>query len=537
MTVTSAKLQSDADWQALQKVLEGSQSIQAVEGVLRRARELGAISVIVEEDYLDRDFSAEFSAFYSGVFKRFPKLCRRFHFFAADVDQILNDPSPDNVLSGLTSLSNSGSYLGYIVARPVPHAPMGRVVLSQPGSPPDVKSDLLVRSNFVAHLLGAALKVTGTPFTQQDRRVGACAQAAIWMAARHFFSKHSGSPWVSTIDITEAASKPTDHMLSLVLPAGSGGLTVEHMVRALRAIGREPLLYHGRLDPATKQIVWPATIRPLAVIDRYVDSGIPVIVGLAPWAGQDELHAVVALGHTLRKLAPTDTLSAEPTRADFVRALLINDDQRGCYLRFPVTAGDPLAETPYDASHIVYLIVALPGKVFTPAESAEKLSWDLVRRYQHEWPTLRTNYSQLIGKSVTQADEFLTRLQANEVVARTYLTYGWRYKQRLIRNVCSSVLKNAVLKQDFSRFVWVTEFGTRDSFNHLDETQVTIFGHTVVDATSSRFWEGRCIFHAPGFVWRWYHNPAAPFDDYINSIEPIPDERPYGMKIRGSHPI
>jgi len=54
MTVTSAKLQSDADWQALQKVLEGSQSIQAVEGVLRRARELGAISVIVEEDYLGR---------------------------------------------------------------------------------------------------------------------------------------------------------------------------------------------------------------------------------------------------------------------------------------------------------------------------------------------------------------------------------------------------------------------------------------------------------------------------------------------------
>jgi hypothetical protein len=410
MTVTSAKLENDSDWQSLKTTLCGGRTIPAVDNILKRARELGAVFVIVENDYLDRDFSAEFAAFYSGVFKRFPKLCRRFHFFSEDITQLLDEPDPQKIAEGLTNSSNEGKYVGYVVARPVRHAPLGRVVLSQPNSAPDIKSDLLIRSTFSAHLLGSVLKVTGTAFTQQDRRVGACAQAAIWMAARHLFSKHNGSPWVSTIDITEAASKPTDHMLSLVLPSGSGGLTVEHMVRALREIGRQPLLYHGVYDATNNRTTWPTTINPNAVIDRYVDSGVPVIVGLTPWAGQNEFHAIVAVGHTLRKLAPSDSLSHEPTRADFVRCLLVNDDQLGCYLRMPLIAGDALSETPYDANNIVYIIVPLPEKVYTPAESAEKLSWDLLRIYQAEWPKLEANYGTQLGSSVASANSFLARL-------------------------------------------------------------------------------------------------------------------------------
>ena len=361
-------------------------------------------------------------------------------------------------------------------------------------------------------------------------------QAAIWMAARHFYSKHRGSLWVSTVDITEAASKPTDHMLSLALPAGSGGLTVEHMVRALRAIGREPLLYHGSYDAKNGQITWPTSIAPTAVIDRYVDSGIPVIVGLAPWAGQSELHAVVAVGHALHELNPGKSLPNDPTRSEWVRFLVVNDDQRGTSLRLPVASSDPLSETPYDVSHIVYIIVPLPGKVFTPAEAAEKIGWDMIRRYQAEWPILKTTYATQMAGATNAGDQFTDQIAQNQVVARTYLTYGWRYKQRMVRNTCSDTLKNAVFQHDFPRFVWVTEFGTRASLNHLDETQIRIFAHSVVDATSSRFWEGRCIFHAPGFVWRWYHDLNNPFADYVNSITPIATEMPYGMKIRGSYP-
>jgi hypothetical protein len=199
-------------------------------------------------------------------------------------------------------------------------------------------------------------------------------------------------------------------------------------------------------------------------------------------------------------------------------------------------SGDALSETPYNANHIIYIIVPLPGKVFTPAEAAEKLAWDLVRRYQSEWPNLKASYAAQMSGASSAGDQFIDQLVQNQVIARTYLTYGWRYKQRLVRNTCSDTVKDAVFRQDFPRFVWVTEFGTRSSFNHLDESQVQIFAHSVVDGTSSRFWEGRCIFHAPGFIWRWYHDLSNPFADYVNSITAVPTETPYGMKIRGSYP-
>jgi hypothetical protein len=536
MSITSADLKTDQDWLTLRAALEPQGvSISSVRGVLDRARELGAISVIVEEDYLDRDFSAEFAAFYSRVFKRFSKICRRFHFFSDEVAPILNDPDPQKVAEGLACLSKSGKYLGYAVARPVQHAPLGRVVLVAPPSPPDMKSDLLVRSEFPAHILGATLRVVGTPFTQQDSRIGACAQAAIWMAARHFQARHRGSVWASTVDITDAASKPTDHLLSLSLPAGSRGLTVEHMVRGLRSLGREPLLYHGKYDPQSGTTTWPTTIRPTAVIDRYVDSGIPVIVGLSPWtSSQDDFHAVLAVGHTIEKLDPAKPLPPRPTRADYARFILVNDDQRGLNLRMPVVAGDALGQTPFDQSKIVYLIVPLPGKVYTPAESAEAVAWDLLRSYLANLAGLKTAYQGRLGGSEAVADEFALRIQANDVVARTYLTYGWRYKERLVRNSCAAQVKDGVFKQCLPRFVWVTEFGTRDSFDTLDEAAVRIFSHVVVDATSNMLWEGRCVFHAPGFLWRWYPDPNAPYGDLVNAVIPIPDDVAYGMKIRGT---
>ena len=154
-----------------------------------------------------------------------------------------------------------------------------------------------------------------------------------------------------------------------------------------------------------------------------------------------------------------------------------------------LSARDALSETPYNQSNIsVYLIVPLPGKVFTPAESAEAVAWDLLTKYRTELPDLKAAHAKQLGMSEAAADEFVARINANEVVARTYLTYGWRYKESLVGNNCSVETKNAVFKQSMPRFVWVTEFGTRDSLNTLDESAVRIFSHAVIDATSNMLW-------------------------------------------------
>jgi hypothetical protein len=102
----SADLKTDNDWIALRETLEPQgMTIGGVRGILDRTRELGAISVVVEEEYLDQDFSAEPAAFYSRVFRRFPKLCRRFHFFSSEVTAVLNDADPQKVSEGLSHYS------------------------------------------------------------------------------------------------------------------------------------------------------------------------------------------------------------------------------------------------------------------------------------------------------------------------------------------------------------------------------------------------------------------------------------------------
>ena len=131
---------------------------------------------------------------------------------------------------------------------------------------------------------------------------------------------------------------------------------------------------------------------------------------------------------------------------------------------------------------------AIARKVFTPAESAEAVAWDLLRRYQAELPNLKAAYPGKLGTSVASASEFVARINANEVIARTHLTFGWRYKERLVRKSCAMRIKDAAFRQSLPRFVWVTEFGTRASFNTLDKSTLQVFSHAVTDATSNMLW-------------------------------------------------
>src|SRR5687768_7764092 len=120
-------------------------------------------------------------------------------FFSCDLQLVFAKTNPEELSVELEKLGRTGHYLGYTVIRPVGHAPVGRTVIAPPASPPEMRSNVLVRSTFECHLLGASFAVTGMPLVQQDSRIGACAQAAIWMAGRHFHNKHRGR-WFSSVE-------------------------------------------------------------------------------------------------------------------------------------------------------------------------------------------------------------------------------------------------------------------------------------------------------------------------------------------------
>ncbi|NEJ21876.1 hypothetical protein GR247_17070 [Rhizobium leguminosarum] len=525
MTVTAVLLDATG-WTQLQGILEDKQlNPHLTQKIIEQLRALGALTFLMEDEYVDRDFTDAFAAYYSRLFKRHSKICRRIHFFKQDLSVVLGSPTDAQMALDLQACESD--YLGFIVLRPVHQAPVASAVLRTPAPMAGHEAHALVKAKYAVHLLGAELIVDAFPMTQQDQRIGACAQATIWSAARHFHTRHSG-PWVSMVSVTEAAMAQEVFTASSTLPNGSEFLSLSGMVSALRVSGRKPLIYMAD-DPA--QFLWQS-VRPADVINRYVDSGIPVIVGLG-FPNQNVGHAVIASGQVFSQQAPVAAAS-HPTRAAFCSAFYINDDQRGPNLRMAVKPVDPVGETDYSVEgNVRFLIIPLPDKVFLPAEKAELFAWDLLAKYSSSWTALKAGAT--LGASVAHGDEFTTHIAADTAVARTYLTYGWKYKHRMLPNRLTDATKSLLNSTELPRFVWVTEFGTVDSFAPNNLYDRRIFAHCVVDATAKNMGEDSCLFfHAPGIVVRRTHSVADPYGPYDQSTHAIIDDQSYYPKLRGN---
>lgn len=256
-----------------------------------------------------------------------------------------------------------------------------------------------------------------------------------------------------------------------------------------------------------------------------------MIVGLT-FPNQPVGHAVVATGQVFR-LTPTGVFPSNPTRAEYLEALYANDDQIGPNIRVGLRQGSALNEAHYTIEeNASYLIIPLPGKVYLPAEKAEALSWSNLRSYAADWPAFQAKHqARLGGGSIPLGDDFVAKLAANEVIARTYLTYGWKYKRRGLRNRLSNPVRQVILNLEAPRFVYVTEFATVGDTTGRTQFDRRIQAHSVVDATAKNQGADSVLFlNAPGFC-AWYsHDKDGVFQ---RSVAPIADSTTYYPKARG----
>ena len=91
--------------------------------------DVAAATIVVEPQYVDADYLADYSSYYSTCFQLYEKTCKRVHFFSismtrADFERRIMRLASDAEIEQLTS-----SYLGFIVVRPLPDAVIGRTQL------------------------------------------------------------------------------------------------------------------------------------------------------------------------------------------------------------------------------------------------------------------------------------------------------------------------------------------------------------------------------------------------------------------------
>jgi len=331
--------------------------------------DLSAQTVIEELQYFDRDYLSEFSAFYSTSAHGYKNTCKRLHFFSDSFSRKVFENATAGIESSKKRLENS--YLGFVVVRPIPAAPLGRTVLKlYPERSPKTPRITEPARNYNSHIAGLTLSVKGLAWQQQDTGVGACATVGLWtmLHSSAFDPRHSVP---TTTNITISAHKRAG-LGKRLFP--SRGLTLQQICEAIKDQGLAPALTDGNVRSPDKSTVNGfARERFASSIAAYIRSGYPVL--LMGKRGQGG-HAICVVG--FRSCTQPPLSSNEVGIEDgAVEVIYIHDDNIGPNVRFEVVdktlpkTGEkivglkPVAPMP-TASHPPYKRVKFSPEPFIP---------------------------------------------------------------------------------------------------------------------------------------------------------------------------
>lgn len=445
---------------------------------------LNVQSIVFEHDYIDADYQDEFSAFYAKSFKNYPQRCTRLHFFAAKIPR----------LNKIGFAKYRDAYRGFMVIRPTDLQRVGRTVLAPPIANSNTQF-VHCRAPFTAHILGEEYQVEGMPFIQQDTQVGACAQACLWMVSR-YMGKRYGNRCFLPSEVNALAKAKLGR--GRHLPAEKG-LTTDQMHEALHGMGLYAVEYRRQgMDAYSKHVeaAFPivgkndaeiAAARELQrtakladIAYRYIESGLPVILAT-------HNHALVAIGHTY-EFNKTATVAIQR-----IPAFIVNNDNEGCYRILPIftTAG-----AYYNMSAVQALITITPPEVTLCGEVAEANAVNTVTDLLNDIPdkNLALTIKDLLCKRRPELTAWLNALEY-----RTYLMASTMFQHDVWRAFETGSLRRDIatrlIRIDFPKYVWVTEFSSPDLLNNPDKTARKCLGRVIVDSTAPANTDGVIALH------------------------------------------
>lgn len=318
---------------------------------------LGASTIVVENEYVDRDYLEDFAGYYVRCFHTYRRTAARLHFFTCE----FGAPEIDGLLSGsdhgLSPEDLQKHYLGFIVVKPLPQAMIGRTCLRTYPVDGGRRQYPIIR-RYDTNLFGVELAVDTFAFQEQDTVAAACATSALWSAFHGTGSVfHHALP--SPVEITRAATRQSPPV-TRALP-NQDGLTPLQMAEAVRSVGLEPLVVAAGDDYTLKATVY-----------AYTRAQIPPLLGAAlidptlPQGYREQgLHAMTITGFGLGASAPVPDPDGFRLRAYRIDQFYVHDDQVGPFARMPFL-GDGVLGTSWPTSNRGATLVAQPNLLILP---------------------------------------------------------------------------------------------------------------------------------------------------------------------------
>ncbi len=181
----------------------------------------------------------------------------------------------------------------------------------------------------------------------------------------------------------------------------------------------------------------------------------------------------------------------------------------------------------------MFLIVPLPAKVYLKAEVAEAIARDKMKqifRLRARMMNIALNRK----KRDWHVDPDFDNANPDSLLARTYLTTGWKYKHRIIRNTTSPAVRDEVIAMHLPRYVWVTEFSLFKDVVDPDPCRRRVRGHVLIDATGNRFDDDAVLLaHVPGLLMGERSDGGPANYGGETRLRAIPGDQTYYPKVRG----
>ena len=315
----------------------------------------GAVkTVLIEHDYVDKDYRSTFYNFYSKKGRNYRDDCVRIHFFDDCVDF---DEKHTDLICSEGQLKDS--YFGYIVLRPTIVATLGRSILS-----PRIRVGAYgsaIQSHHSVHLLGYTLTVWGFPSMAQHTDIAVCAHVSCWAILRHYSERYSAHREILLHDVTRLATHFDPGGLT-----PSYGLDIVKAERIFQSAGCFPVTVYKNNDQESQFY---------AQLLAYLESGFPLFVAM-----ERREHAIVATGYAWRKTV-VDSPNLSPHAWSQVDTLIVVDDNLLPYrcVNLNETTETSKSNDSYTTEDFDAFIAPLPEKIYYPADAVETFSIKLMQ--------------------------------------------------------------------------------------------------------------------------------------------------------------
>lgn len=482
----------------------------------------GCTDVIIEEDYIDKDYLDEFSLFYSTTFKTYGRFCTRLHFFKGDLIKSLGISGGSGKIEDLTAVDRNtlqNAYLGFMIIRPIEKNKLGRTVIR-----PYIKNDneefVLSRTSCEVNLHGINLIAKGMPFMHQDTQAGVCASASQWMLARYAHERF-GFKRHTLPNITAFANRFLN--VSRPFPA-TKGLNVCQIVSSLIQMDFAPIVYDKESKHSGSELE--------EIVYHYLESELPVILIL------NIRHVCLVIGHDfMPQIKPRKKNKRIKKNSDYIHHLIVHDDELGPYLRMPMknsnvknanffNTEDPALfrtsyTTPYSFSQNV-------SSVIVPSFKKIYIESVIVENYVQNILTGQNPlFTQLLQFIKDQT--FLPSLLENQIIIRTFFIKSNDYKEKIAKiSALSLQIRQLYLNMKMPKFIWITEISSPSYLLSPNKYERKIIGEIICDSTTSPNLPHIFLsIHLPGVLLIRYPNP----DNELMFYE-IENDKPYPSYVR-----